>query len=334
MPFEENDVSINAFGGTELAKRQLASLLDKDLVDNFQIIPSRIRDLDYSKIRILWLHDLPQDPESAKLKDINLRNKFHKFVFVSNWQYSQYQTVLGFPYNEQCTVIETGITPAPENVFSLKPKDKIRIVYTSTPQRGLELLVPAFEYLAKIYPEIHLDVFSSFKIYGWEDADKGYEPLYDKIRQHPQMTYHGFVPNQQILDQLNKSHIFAYPSIWLETSCRAMLEAMSAGLICVHPNYGALSDTSGNLNIIYQGNMEDKSRHASVFASSLNAAINIVKENREESIVKFNKIFVDSRYAIDRITNQWNLMLNSLLSQYPTVESRNKQKELFVYKSN
>jgi hypothetical protein len=36
--FEENDVSAKAFGGTELAKRKLAQILDPELLENFQII--------------------------------------------------------------------------------------------------------------------------------------------------------------------------------------------------------------------------------------------------------------------------------------------------------
>lgn len=50
--FEENEVSKNAFGGTELAKRKLAAILDPSLLDDFQVICSRPRELDESKIRI------------------------------------------------------------------------------------------------------------------------------------------------------------------------------------------------------------------------------------------------------------------------------------------
>ena len=57
--FEENEISKNANGGTELAKRKLASILDTDLLDNFQIICSRPRDLQEDKIRELILENKP-----------------------------------------------------------------------------------------------------------------------------------------------------------------------------------------------------------------------------------------------------------------------------------
>lgn len=333
LAFEENEISKNANGGTEIAKRKLASIIDPSLLEHFQIISSRVRELDESKIRVLWQHDLSQDPESAKLRDKSFQDKFHKFVYISNWQMNQYQLFHGLPYDTKSIVLESGIEPADPMARWTHGDGKIRLVYTSTPQRGLDILVSVFQYLAEKYDDIHLDVFSSFKIYGWEDADKQYEPLYEQIRNHPQMTYHGFVPNEQLKHHLNSCDIFAYPSIWMETSCRAMLEAMSAQLVCVHPNYGALAETSGALNVMYQGTL-DKVEHANIFASHLEAAIQFVRDKNQKEMVQFNKVYVDSRYSLDRIKRQWEVMLTDLLKKYPTEESRRFPKQQFVYRTS
>lgn len=330
--FEENEVSKNANGGTELIKRKLGNILDPQLLDNFQIISSRIRELNPEKIRILWSHDLPEDPESAKVRDSNFRNKFHKFVFVSNWQYQRYQLVTGIPYNTNSIVIEHGIEPAPQSSLT-KDDDKIRIVYTSTPQRGLELLVPVFKHLAEKYPNIHLDVFSSFKIYGWEGADEAYKPIFDEIRNHPQMTYHGVVPNEQLREHLTKSHIFAYPSIWLETACIALMEAMSAGLVCVHPNFGALPETAGGTTMMYQGDFDNKNNHANVFVGYLEAAINLVNDKKHTQMIEYGKFYADGRFNIARAKMQWENLLKELVNRYPTVESRAIPSDMFTYKT-
>jgi len=333
--FEENEISKNANGGTEIAKRKLASMLDPKLLEEFQIICSRPRDLQSDKIRIFWCHDLPEDPESAKFKDKAWRDQFHKFVFISNWQYQRYQLIHGLEPNNKSLVFESGLEPAPRDVLDMKKSEdgKIHIVYTSTPQRGLQLLIPVFEKLCETHDDIHLDVFSSFKIYGWEDADKQWEPLYDHIRKHPNMTYHGFVPNDQLKEHLNKSHIFAYPSIWYETSCRAMLEAMSAGLVCVHSNLAALPETSGGLNIMYGVDMQDQTAHANIFASHLDIAIRMYRDQNHLPMVAFNKEFVDRRYNINMVKMQWENLLNILRDQYPDADSRALAKEKFVYKS-
>ena len=55
-------------GGTERMFERLKKELDPKLLDNFQIICSRVRDLEDKK-RILWLHDLWNDPENQHLKE-------------------------------------------------------------------------------------------------------------------------------------------------------------------------------------------------------------------------------------------------------------------------
>lgn len=327
---EENEISINAHGGTELVKRGLGNRLSSDLLDNFQIICSRVRELKNDKIRVYWIHDLPDDPELHHLSDVNSRNQFHHIVFCGQWQYYRFQHMLNFPYSIKSSVIDNAITPFP----SIKKNfdDKIRLIYTSTPQRGLNILVPVFKKLAEEFPNIHLDVFSSFKIYGWDDADKQFEPLYDEIRNHPQMTYHGFAPNEVVREYQQNAHIFSYPSTWIECNSVSLIEAMSAGLLCVHPNYGGLIDTSGNLTFSYQGD-SDINIHAAAFHASLREAIMRVSKDSVQNYLEFVKLYADNRYNWDRAIARWDSMLNALVRDFPTSDSRAIPAKLFSYKT-
>lgn len=328
--FEENEISKNAFGGTELTKRSLAKLVSEDLSNEFQIIPSRLRDIQEDKIRIYWLHDLAEDPEINHLKNENSRNRFHKFIFNCNWQLNDFHMKLSIPFDEKVQIIETPVEPIP---LLKKEKDKINLIYFSTPHRGLELLVPVFEEIAKTNPNVHLNVFSSFKIYGWEDADKQYESLYDRIRNHPQMTYHGFTPRETLVEYIQKSHILAYPCIWQETACRVLIESMSAGLLCVHPNYAALSDTAAQLTFSYQYN-QDYKKHADIFYSNLTQAINVVNEEQTQNYLEFVKAYTDRRFDPKTIANQWETMMLDLQNQYPTIASRKPPGQMFIYKTS
>lgn len=309
-------------------KRGLAQRLPEGLADDFQVICSRVREIDNDKIRIYWLHDLPQDPETNHLKDENSRSRFHKLVFCGNWQYQQYQNFLGVPYDDKSIVLETAIEPMPAVV---KSADTIRLVYSSTPQRGLDILVPVFEELAKKHNNIHLDVFSSFAIYGWAEADKQFEPLYGRIRQHPQMTYHGFASNETVRDTLLKAHIHAYPSTWLECNSRSVIEAMSAGLMCVHPNYGGLADTTGGMTFMYQGD-GDKNVHAGKFYHALDHAINVVNNEDMQNYLKFVKMYADSRFNWNKVAAQWRDVMTNLKNRYPSTDSRKVPSPVFSYK--
>ena len=327
MAFEENEISKKSQGGTEMMKRGLAERLPAGLADDFQIICSRVREIEEDKIRIYWLHDLPEDPETNHLQDPKSRDRFHKTVFCGQWQYYRYQHMLGVPYDDRSMVIETAIDPFP---IVEKSKDEIRMVYSSTPQRGLAILVPVFEKLAEKHDNIVLDVFSSFKIYGWDSADKQYESLFERCRNHPRINYHEFAPNEVVRSTLEKAHIHAYPSIWTECNSRSVIEAMSAGALCVHPNFGGLIDTAGGMNFMYQGH-HDHNTHANIFYQALENAIQVVHKEDVQNFLKLTKAYADSRYNWTKVTQQWVDLLTSLKQVYPTAENRGMPKAMFVY---
>lgn len=327
MGFNFTEMQQKSNGGTEQTCRMIESNLPSDLLESFQIIPSRVQNIKEDKIRVYHLHDLPEDPETNHLKEESSRNRFHKLVFCGNWQYNRYINLLGIPQNDKCAVIETPINPIE---YKAKTNDEIRLIYTSTPQRGLTLLVPVFEELCKKHSNIYLDIFSSFQIYGWADADKQFEEFFERCKNHPNIVYHGSQPNEVVREHLQKAHIFAYPSIWHECNSRALIEAMSAGVLCLHPNLAGLSDTCGNLTSMYQYE-EDHNVHANKFYHLLDHAINIAHEENTQNYLRYVKTYADNRFNISKIARQWEDMLTALDQQYPTVESRGMPKAMFRY---
>lgn len=253
----ESELSKNSKGGTEMMRQRLIDNIDQAALENVAIHLSRPREIFDDVANILWCHDLAEDPENKILRDGGWQ-KFDHFVFVSNWQRDQYILRFGIPYSK-CSVIYNAV----EKEYAPKEKDMstIRFVYHTTPHRGLELLVPIFDALSKEFDNIHLDVYSSFKIYGWESRDESYSGLFKNIDMHPKMTYHGVKSNEEVLQALDKAHIFLYPNIWKETSCIALIEAIKSQVLCVHPNYGALPETAQNATIMYDFN-EDPQAHA------------------------------------------------------------------------
>jgi glycosyltransferase involved in cell wall biosynthesis len=290
-------------------QERLAASMPTELLSKFQIIPSRVRDLEPDKKAILWLHDLPGDPESQHLKDPELRKRFSKIVAVSDWQMQMYNMILGVPYKES-VVIKNAIHP-----IEIKEKSydgTVRIIYHTTPHRGLEILVPVFEKLCERYDNIELDVFSSFSIYGWEQRDEPYRELFERCKTHPKINYHGAVSNERIREELKRSHIFAYPSIWPETSCLAAIEAMSAKNIVVCPNYAALPETCAGFANMYQWS-EDSNEHANRFYQVMVATIEeLTKKGLDENRLSFQKNYYDNVYSWEVRKDQWGALLVSL----------------------
>lgn len=309
---EKNEVDRNAMGGTELMKYGLYERLDQEILKPFQIIPSRVRELKDDKIKVYWLHDLPWDPESKHLENGGWK-KFDKIVYVSEWQKELYQNVYSIEPSKG-VVLKNAIVPI-EAAEKPDPTEEIRIIYHTTPHRGLELLVPVIESLCQVFDNIRLDVFSSFNAYGWPERDKPYQELFDRCIAHPNIEYHGYQPNDVVREYLQKAHIFAYPSIWLETSCIALMEAMSAGCLCVHPNLGALPETASQWTFQYNFH-EDPQAHANIFGSSLTECIEIFKSEDRRKLIKsrlaMQKQYADAFYDWNVRSFQWNHMLGAL----------------------
>jgi len=330
MPIAKDKYSGNAKGGTELMKFRLEETLEPDLLDKFQIFVSRVHEeLSENHVRVLWLQDLAGDPESEHLKNGGW-NKFHRLVFSSHWQMRGYIERYNIPWSK-CAVIRNGIMPID---FTEKKRDgKIKLVYTPTPHRGLNILYSVFDKLSQEMNDIELDVFSSFKLYGWDDRDKPFQELFKRLEDHPKINYHGTVPNEELRNHLVNAHIFAYPSTWQETSCLCLMEAMSAGLFCVHSNFGALPETAANWTYMYQ--MQDELNvHASIFYSVLKSAIEDVRTMDDASYnskIRTQKAYTDVFYNWELLKMQWESLLLSLKDESTAIPKTSGQ--LFEYRT-
>lgn len=328
MVLAKDELSKNAMGGSELMKYKLVELLGEEYLSDFQIFVSRVQEeLDLNKIKIYWHQDMPMDPACDVLKNGGWR-KFDYFVFNSDWQMNMFNLYHGVPYSRS-VVLQNAINPIE---VGEKPKSPIKLIYHSTPHRGLQLLVPVFEKLAEKYDDIELDVYSSFKIYGWEQRDQEFKALFDKCKSHPKINYYGSVPNAEVKAALAKAHIFAYPCIWQETSCIALMEAMSAGLVCVHPNLAALYDTSGHLTRMYQWH-EDNTAHAQRFYGVLEETINNVRDGDVKNEVDFTKVYADIRFSWEKRVLEWKYFLGMLKEMKAQGQLPHKSpSEVFEYK--
>ena len=267
IDFSENDLAPEdtpkAMGGTELIQKWLFDRLDPELKDYFQFIASRKRTLE-DKPRLFWVHDLAQDPEVEFLKEHKNMLDFEKIIFV----------YLGVPYDHG-VVIQHAIDPIPKHE---KPDDKIVCSYISTPHRGLEILLESWKMMkenmkSEAVDKAELKIFSSFKIYDRPHMDEQFRHVYRKAEDMDQVHYSGSVPNETIREELQTSHILAYPSTYMETACISAIEAMSAKNLVVCPNLGALPETCANFAFMY-GYEPNPDRHVQVHAHILAKAIN------------------------------------------------------------
>lgn len=289
--------------------------VEASLLDQFQIIPTRVRELE-DKPRILWLHDLPEDPECVHLGKRENVEKFEKLVCVSHWQKDRFLNYFHETIRpEEIIVIPNAIYPI-ENIQ--KPDNQVRLIYHTTPHRGLDILLSAYEYLFRQYgAKIHLDIFSSFKIYDRPAMDDQFKELFEHCKKHPGISYHGTKSNSDVREALARAHIFAYPCNWMETSCIAAIEALSAKCCVIHPDLAALPETCSKYGAIYPYT-QNKKEHAENFASVCENVINqYLNGIVSDQMLNHQKGYIDTFYGWQNRKHDWTSLLKALSRRKP-----------------
>ena len=231
-----------SFGGSENQFRLLMKYVPDECFKNINLIlnnsdPSLLED---KRLNIFWNQHFVNQKEIMNFKDRNYLDRLDYIVFNSNWNFEKFQYQFKVP-ESKCLVIRNAV----EKINTVKKsKEKIKLIYHSTPWRGLRLLLNVFKKIKK--KNVELNVCSSTEIYGrkfFDSHNDKYIKLFDECKKIDNLNYFGFKKNNEIIELLKSSHIFSFPSIWPETSCIAAIEALSAGCDMVSTNLGALYET-------------------------------------------------------------------------------------------
>jgi glycosyltransferase involved in cell wall biosynthesis len=214
----------------------------------------------------------------------------------------------------KCCVIKNGVDNIQPRNLKYKKGDPIKMIFTSTPWRGLNVILAAMQLVKN--PLVHLDVYSSTEVYGEnfkKNNDSKFTDLYEQARQLKNVTYIGYKPNEYIKENLKNYHMFPYPNIWEETFCISLLEAMAAGLYCITTNLGALFETGAEFPV-YVPYEKDFNRLAVTFANVIDAASNQLHEASIEEHLDFQIKYTNKYYSWKDRGNTWNNFLQGALN--------------------
>jgi glycosyltransferase involved in cell wall biosynthesis len=309
-------INQNPRGGTELQFEYLRKHVDPKLLDQVQIctsVPESIP-LSKDKVNILWQKNSYDQPNLAPwFKDKSNHKKYDWYVFNSNWNFEKFRMMFDIPL-ERSLVIKNGVDTIEPIPTIYKKGDPIKIIHHCTPWRGLSVLLGAMQLVKN--PLISLDVYSSTEVYGksfHDQTDDQYKALYDQARQLPNVNYIGYKPNEYIKQHLKDYRLFVYPSIWEETFCISLIEAMAAGLYCVTTNYGALYETGAEfpMYIPYSNNYESLARK---FAQGIEVAAQSLEAPGIQDHLKMQRDYVNRFYNWNVKSISWTRFLQGAIN--------------------
>ncbi len=304
-------------GGTELQLEYLCKYAKKELLDQVQIctsVPEKIP-LSKDKVNILWQKNAFNQPNLYPwFKDKTNHYKYDWYVFNSHWNFERFRITFDLPLN-RCLVIKNGIDPTIKSKTRFPMKDKpIRIIHHCTPWRGLSVLLGAMQLIKN--PKITLDVFSNTELYGkefHEKNDKEYQPLYEQAKKLDNVNYIGYKSHEYILERMHEYNMFVYPSVWEETSCISLLEAMAAGCYSIVTNFGALYETGAEF-AMYVPYDNDYRRLAQKFAQAIEAAAKTLHEPVIHQHLQSQINYTKSYYSWKKQAVSWNRFLEGAIN--------------------
>jgi glycosyltransferase involved in cell wall biosynthesis len=286
-------------GGSEILYENLVKHVGHLWPTNLNLILSicDMQLVDRTKHNILWQHLSYDQGAVSGMLNLNFVQLIDCFVYVSEWQRNQF--LEKFPNDAKSLVIRNAITPIE---YSTKPSGKIKLVYSSMPNRGLEILLDALELMRR--DDIEVDVFSSNTIYGslYSSQTHGqYDEIFHRCKMMSNVNFKGYALNQAVRKSLQSAHILAYPSIFEETSCLSVIEALAAGCKVVTTNLGAIPETAGKW-ATYVNYSHNKRELAAQYAEVLSKEIDNYWENTN---LKDQSDWYNREYSWDLRTTEW-----------------------------
>jgi len=187
-------------------------------------------------------------------------------------------------------VIYNGIEPRTSNS---RPPKKNNIVFIGelSQNKGFNFFLEAVE-----------DFCNEFK--GWSadiyGKSKTFNPSFIK---NPKIHYHGFLPNDELIKELEKSSICVVPSVWNEPFGRVLLESINAGVATITSVNGGLKEIANHFKVIKIKNIDKKTIY--------NALKKLIMSKNEIIYYSNNKVSA-SPFTLKKISNK----LDSLRKDY------------------
>ncbi len=227
----------------------------KARVAGFDIFEKPIR----ANKKVCMVHDIFVCPD----QNANIwSDRVDKFFTLSPWHRDFF---LGHHRNvpkEKVVVTRNGIDL--DRFKNKYPKERGRIVYSSSPDRGLDTLIHLLPQIRKEVPGASVHVFYGFLT--WEKAVR-LRQNHDEIRwmeeikqllDHPGVVYRGRIGQAELAKEISKAQLWAFCTRFTETFCISALENMAAGNPIVTSDLAGLYSTVGDAGILISGDAYSK----------------------------------------------------------------------------
>jgi len=242
------------------------------------------------KVHIAWRHTIQVTPAPTKVwshdlitPGIDRLSPNQELMCLSSF-HKDYAMAMQGVTADKIWVTRNGIDP---KRFEGKKLDKVygKVMFPSSPDRGLDQALLIMDMVVKEIPEATLDVF-----YGTDNMRKmgmtaQAEKIEAELRARPYVKYHGNVQQDVLADHFMQSEVWLYPAHFIETFCITALESMASKCYPVATAIGALKNTIGQFSELGMADLfHERADNVANQEKYAKAVIDAIKEQKWRKI--------------------------------------------------
>lgn len=203
----------------------------------------------------IWAHDIDLLPYGCSLNQTQILTKWNKYInkciCLTEWHKNEF--IKKYPIIlDKITLINNGIDTNVFNIIDATKKITNKFIYSSRPDRGLNILLKLWPSILEKMPDATL-VVSSYGRFPSNDNEKNLKNIMDT---YPSITHLGKLNTEQLYREMETSEFWLYPTHWPETSCITALEMLMSEVICLYYPVAGLTDTMDKYGIQIKSNSE------------------------------------------------------------------------------
>ncbi|MFW6135036.1 MAG: glycosyltransferase [Elusimicrobiota bacterium] len=286
---------------------------------------------DHFNILILWRYpdildaDIKADFIGIDMHDVGDPNDFierrlNKIdkIFVKT---KAHRTLYPEIPDEKFAIINNGIDL--ERFNQEVKRNPYKLVYSSTVDRGLGVLMDLFPRIKKEIPEAELHLYYGFKTFEALEKDnpaqmRFFRSLKEKIENTEGVVNHGRLGQRELAKEFLSAGIWVYPTAFYEISCITAMEAQAGGCIPVTSYYAALKETVIN-GIMIEGENDSKKYQD----KWVEAVVNILKNPENYKEYRRKTIEEAKQFSWDNTAQLWDKELKKSIKYGKSKQEKN-----------
>jgi glycosyltransferase involved in cell wall biosynthesis len=186
-----------------------------------------------------------------------------------------------------------------------------QMLYASSPDRGLKLLLEQWWRIREMFPDASLKV-----AYGFENMEiiakkmagaswhAGYQKQVETLLKQPGVTTLGRLPQSKLAEEWERASVWAHPTDFPETSCITCMEAQALGAVPVTNRLWAIkSNVSEEFGRMVDGIPQKSPIVLHRWLQELYSELsNPLPDDRREAMMRWAR----ERYNWENIVDQWD----------------------------